>query len=649
MSDIAPLISSDLFAGTYLLVDYGWSHPDSDSPYGALLNAMRSRAAFNIQATNFTMGQDGQARFTMTLASRGTDEANIIPIACGNLMPVGPMRSIVETYLAKRCDEGVKAAGQEGSREVREKINVAMGASASGSSVISRSLFMEFQKALKSTAEGQSSGGTAADAQIGLTEMSDIIKKLVGDPLDPDSKGESDEQSESLESEVMCKWQASGETPDPFYPTYIPPAAENDLGATKSKVKEKISLGKVLTIFIGGALAGSGRFDEVQMLFYRFNNQAAAARDYDSIANFILDHKILLLELNDYVQTFPSVSVRGFLNMINEKFISNSIDPNYGLTLEKGLERTSKEAKEEQPVLKKVADQVTAKLAQIYMDGGGTPEFQIPQLRMSFECLPAFEANDDPLKPTFSLNEDKNILRVHIYDSKANPHSDEMFLLQCANDSEVAVKLAAGASSTSSSESGGGKTDSHSSSGVGEDAEKEKFIGLLEDPGQGKFAAYTSLVGSDIIKKIIKTTVPSITFGVGTSAISSVSISSNTGGSVNNVLLLNAITRDGSNPSTPQAITSEIEDVMVIPANINMTLLGCPLFEYGQHFFVDMGTGTTVDNMYYVTGISHNLSPGQFETSLTLGYSGSGTIRNFRSILEATQPKIDKDAKSEVP
>ena len=80
-----------------------------------------------------------------------------------------------------------------------------------------------------------------------------------------------------------------------------------------------------------------------------------------------------------------------------------------------------------------------------------------------------------------------------------------------------------------------------------------------------------------------------------------------------------------------------------------MTLLGCPLFEYGQHFFVDMGTGTTVDNMYYVTGISHNLSPGQFETSLTLGYSGSGTIRNFRSILEATQPKIDKDAKSEVP
>jgi len=654
MADIAPLISADIFAGTYLLVDYGWSHPDSDNPYGALLNSMRSRSAFNIQATNFTMGQDGQAKFNMKLASRGEDETNIIPIACGALMPVGPMRSIVESYLSKRLDEdvkaagqeGVKAASQEGSREVRNKMNITMGATTSGASVIPRKLFLDFQKLLFPAKPEPGKGPVDTP---GIAGLSDIIDELIGVSKNPEEKGADKLQQTALTSEVMCKLRATFETPDPFFPTHIPPAVAEDLGA-KGAIKQQISLGKILTVFIGGALAGSGRFDEVQMLFYRFNNQAGAARDYESIANFILDNDVFRSELLHYIQGFPSVSIRGFLNMINDKFVSNVLSPNYGLTTEKGQQKKAGESKSSQPILKEVANVVTDKLEKIYADGGGTPEFHVPQLRMTLECLPAYEANDSPLMPTFSLNTDKNILRVHIYDKKSNPHTDESFLLQCMNDSEVAVKLAAGGSGTASAEAGG-KVDSNASSGTVKIAEEQNYIAKVDPDSGNRFAGYTSIVGSDLIKKIIKTTVPSITFGLGTSAISSVSISSNTGGSVGNVLLLEAIAEDdtkGRKTRRPSQRSPELEDVMVIPANISMNLLGCPLFEYGQTFFVDMGTGTTVDNMYGVVGLSHTISSGQFETSLTLGFQGSGTVRNFRSILEGAQEKINKLAKEEV-
>ena len=652
MADIAPLISSDIFAGTYLIVDYGWSHPAGDDPdknaYGALLNSMRNRSAFNIQATNFSMGQDGRARFTMKLASRGAEEAGIYPIACGEFMPAGPMRNIVETYLAKRLNEGVVSSNQEGSREIRKKINISMGAATSAGSVVPRDLYAEFQKLNAPPAKSDAQN----PYQPGIAELDALMTKLIGDPNNPDDKGQISTATASLGTEVECKLQTLLETPDPFLPgentgMNIPITVQEDIMDEKKGIKQRVSLGKILTLMVGGSLAGTGRFDEVQMMFYRFNSQAGASRDYDSIANFMIDAAVLKGVVEEYTETFPSVSVRGFLELINKNFIARATDPNYGLTTQMTLQASADEGAT-QAETNAISTAITDRLVQIYSDGGGKPEFTLPQIRMTFECLPAFEASSDPSKnPNFLLSTEKNILRVHVYDQRANPHQDEMFLLQCMNDSEMAVKLSSSSTSSSSNqEAAGGRVDPGDSSGAVETAEGEGLIGQITEASTGRFITYTSLVGNDVIKKIIKTTTPSITFGLANSAVQSVSVSSNTAGSVDNVLLLTAIT-DNPGAGEPQAKTPMLEDVMVIPANISLTVMGCPLFEYGQHFFVDMGTGTTVDNMYYVTSISHNLSPGKFETSLTLGYSGSGTIRNFRSLLEASQEKVAESASEE--
>ena len=63
--------------------------------------------------------------------------------------------------------------------------------------------------------------------------------------------------------------------------------------------------------------------------------------------------------------------------------------------------------------------------------------------------------------------------------------------------------------------------------------------------------------------------------------------------------------------------------VNIMPVTLSMTTIGCPLFEYGQTFFVDFNTGTSVDNTYYIVEIEHQFSPGKFQTSLRFAYANA--------------------------
>jgi hypothetical protein len=62
--------------------------------------------------------------------------------------------------------------------------------------------------------------------------------------------------------------------------------------------------------------------------------------------------------------------------------------------------------------------------------------------------------------------------------------------------------------------------------------------------------------------------------------------------------------------------------------------MGYPLAQYGQKFYIDMGTGTTADNFYYVVGITHTISAGTFKTQLTLAYNSNATISSLRNAMK---------------
>jgi len=54
------------------------------------------------------------------------------------------------------------------------------------------------------------------------------------------------------------------------------------------------------------------------------------------------------------------------------------------------------------------------------------------------------------------------------------------------------------------------------------------------------------------------------------------------------------------------------------PVSLSLTTFGCPVINYGQSFFCDFGTGTTIDNVFVVSGIQHSISKGKFETKLKM-------------------------------
>jgi hypothetical protein len=71
-------------------------------------------------------------------------------------------------------------------------------------------------------------------------------------------------------------------------------------------------------------------------------------------------------------------------------------------------------------------------------------------------------------------------------------------------------------------------------------------------------------------------------------------------------------------PLTPSGLTPTNLPLKSLPAKIRLELLGCPLISYMQQFFIDFSTNTTADNIYAVNTMSHEISPGRFDTSVDL-------------------------------
>ena len=63
-------------------------------------------------------------------------------------------------------------------------------------------------------------------------------------------------------------------------------------------------------------------------------------------------------------------------------------------------------------------------------------------------------------------------------------------------------------------------------------------------------------------------------------------------------------------------------------------MIGLPIIERGQEVYLDLGTGTTLDALYYVTSVKHDFRPGEFTTNLTLTYKGQGSVMSLDTMLK---------------
>ena len=644
MSDIAPLISMDLFSSTFIIVEYGWMHPEGNdvdsNVFGALLNSMRSTAAFNIVATNFTVQNDGQVKINVKLASRGGQDIRTVPIGVGEVMPLAPLKGMIVPYLAKRLATEKSKEKDFQSRDILQKIPVSMSSASRSSTVITRDLYDKFIRLLKHLPEGGESS---------VSDIEPLIKELVGE--DGTSGLESTSHS-SLKQQVRSKVSGmrNAATPDPFMMETHPKCIQKAIDAGVC-ADDFVSLGNLFLSFVGYPLACSGKFDEVQMMFYRFNNNAAEARTLPSIASFEINNNEFFLEMEKYISSNPAMSVQGFISFINKNFTNNPVDYNFGFDLagkyralseaQSSETETEEQKKEKQNAVKVIQDEIDEFLRNTYgATGGGQPRYDLPDVRVYFESLPAMKVDETyPTYPSVSLDPSKVILRVHVFDASATPYTKELFLLSAMSDGDIAIALKNSSSAANSEAAASSNQDNPPSGAEGETAPSSDVASPAAASSSAEWDVITTNLSSEDVKKMIKSSVPSFTFGSQFSALTNLSLSSTTQGGAADVFLLNA--RGHSNdPQVGEGSQQPFEDVQVIPASVSIDMFGCPLLEYGQQFFVDVGTGTTADNMYTVNKISHSIDAGRFTTSIGMAFCSNGTMNSFRSILAASLSKL---------
>ena len=74
-----------------------------------------------------------------------------------------------------------------------------------------------------------------------------------------------------------------------------------------------------------------------------------------------------------------------------------------------------------------------------------------------------------------------------------------------------------------------------------------------------------------------------------------------------------------------------------------MSIYGCPFITMGLNVFIDLGTGTDIDNVYMVGDVTHTISSGEYSTNVSLYLPQIGTTKQLKSKLIGALESIDTE------
>ncbi len=314
---------------------------------------------------------------------------------------------------------------------------------------------------------------------------------------------------------------------------------------------------------------------------------------------------------NKTSKTRTVLTVESLISQIINKFIVTKNNPMFGLSdLYKLDENTNTvvavndDSKEQKTALQK-------KLHQIYY---GKPynskndiTFKVPSIRMTFDSL-----NSDSIDSKKS----KTILRISIYDQNDTPFDSisnilEKLYLKDFNKSINSInKIKRNFGNTGSQTLYFDKITKEL-----KQLEEQGFLKVVN--GKYIFDPLKKENDGSSIKEFYKKLFPSLTYGTQHTSILSANVSTVNENKLNTVYITRS---DRNNQSELNSRIKPDLPLRVMPTQASLEIFGCPWINFGQFIFLDFDTGTTIDNKYAVTGITHNLSPGNFKTSLTLSY-----------------------------
>lgn len=686
LSEVSDLVRPEGFGAALpdagIEITYGWSHPDdalSGNVYGALLNRMRVTEVYSIVNSKFSFDTVGQVRITLSLATKGAYDTQRIKILDGDIKnDMVELEKLKERIKTLREQAGLRA--NETVKEIRvfQVLDAAEAAERPDLKEFGKKLD-EAIKTLRNLSSTGKGGKTTNIREYGeklAASLEELYKKKSSDDQPGGLLGKIDR---TVFATISARFNYLANTEDPFLipldkrqdgPVY--PWDEDiknfntDAPSSPGKPRKNflVSLGALLMTFCGPPMIATKNVNEVQFVFHTVNDFAGKAAGQNlALLPVDLEYFKDIFQKLAKQRRSPNYTLEEFVRIVSEHIINNPRSVAYGM---RSLYQVSND-KESDTSLPKIelarnvnGEKVANQMAKIMENKGGS--FKFPILEVFVETMPRRVLKSGDMANQMTVEAENipsyNIMRIHIYDKNASPYENVFDMLHAAKGDQLDQKIDEQKPNLSK-QPDDGKLQTQTimrafatyvsalrDAKTREEREKVKIPDeLKENDGKHPFKKNGNIVipgAVDALREFLRETIPSITYGSNLTAVTKADLTTLQDAQQQAILMMRA---GRANPTQPNGSDVGGIPVQVLPTICNLTTMGCPLLSLFQQFFVDFGTGTTADNIYTVTGLTHEIKQGHFETKVKMTPAEAyGKYRPISSALEqaAQLLKLDK-------
>jgi hypothetical protein len=690
LNDISYFLDPGNFNNTKIELLAGWAHQDPSSPYGKYLNRLKSKEMYVLSSSSYSFNDAGVVTVTLKLAMSGGNE-----IAGSSMFAVGndgkDVRALHEELI--KSLQAVRAGttainSQRTTGNLLPTSVITQENSASAMMLDQNALGVITSYQSQANLEGEERENfSAALTRLGsgqITEYYSALDKYVDEFLQTtglnvavEGYQVSDRPGDPYAYVYTTdnKWTRSDTRDNP--PTWEPLTPPSVVTAFTARYEQHITESRAAVVsgdrirfdrLLVNVLAKrmlTGRdsgVDEIHLFIYEFNKYAAGkASTY--IGDFEINGITVGEKLKKIIRETQNLTISSFVGAVKSE-MKDKMNDQFAIGTEAQRTKISDLEKKIADSQTSVAELITSlEIEQNKLTTAPLPtaiqkqaidgvietqtemvaalnrqitgwveekqiewdaaELQAGGKRVTRIIMPDLKIALESKRSTDGHG--RNILRMHVYDGKSKPNEIQEFLANLNNLFSIDIDESAySATETPSTEP------------------RDTIIKTLTDDGLAEYKNDQLVVNtqSHKLKKVIKASMPSITYGAEGTAINKASMSMVSDANMQASFLLRTQRENSSNTNNAPVGSGEQDAQKIMAANINLNMMGCPILRYGQQYFVDFGTNTDLDNVYGMTKIVHSISPGVFKTSAQLTPAYSSQV-SFSGLLQDMQNLTD--------
>lgn len=683
MSYLAPLVRPDKRGETLIVIRYGWAHPDGqrlgrasdaqkNNDTGIVIDHCQVSEAYTILDSRVSFNESGEASIDLDLAftSVGT---GLVDAKLGSSSD-----STTGTELKQQIEGMVDLFAMNNQGRAKADFHLKGFLSSLENDVVLSSTaadsLREYRAAVMKALKDEKFSTDRSKVNIattGVEHLQELFKQFFGEKNSTAFlKAATKSNPNSTVDGIM---NLLTKTSDPYLRSNNPNNPANNKGcptagqmaglaAAAPSRPTYVSFGKIVTTLIGPAFQSLPNYDEIQIIFHPFNDSSGAVHTFN-IAQFPIGFNSLKKWLKSVVKERGLINTNEFLNGLANEFIHVGGNSSaYGI---KGL-KTLEDIDER---LFNIY-QIQATTQQEFAKSSLSPEFVNPRISIFAQAGPARNTLDPTVDPSTEMDATnpagKTILRVHFVDTEFTGNKVFREALNAAQTTGVFPKRPRNATekitsvdhnsidsralkllqeeeiikefSEETGPDGSPSTlqqlinDVQEAFDAAPQQEGESNTVTVDEPVKAMTKEYNFLNDQDVslkgetverLKTLAQKELPGyILTGIeGTGVLSSKVQTTQDQRTITLSLL------DTRTPAQREFDRKEGRKVMsmsVLPVEVDLEIMGCPFIHPGQEYLIDLKTGTNLDQFYRVLSVSHDISQGQFKTSVKLAPAQAG-------------------------